>query len=113
MGKMNKWIRRGDQVVVLAGNDKGRTGEVLSRRGDRVVIQGVNVRKKHMRRTQQAQAGGIVDIETSIHVSNVAICDKEGKRIKLFAKVSEKGKKELVYRSGEKEVVYRAANKSA
>ena len=42
---MSKWIRRGDQVVVIAGNDKGKTGEVLGRTAERVLVQGVNVRR--------------------------------------------------------------------
>ena len=56
---MSKWIRKGDRVLVIAGNDKGKAGEVLSRDEDRVIVQGINVRKKHMRRTQEMQGGRI------------------------------------------------------
>ena len=65
---MSKKIRKGDRVIVTAGNDKGKTGEVLSRTEERVLVQGVNVRKKHMRRTQQTQGGRVVEIEIPIHI---------------------------------------------
>ena len=50
---MSKWIRKGDKVVVTSGNDKGKTGEVILRKEDRVVVQGVNIRKKHVKRQQK------------------------------------------------------------
>ncbi len=79
---MNKAIKKGVQVLVIAGNDKGKTGEVLARGVDRVLIKDVNVRKKHMKRTQQTQGGRVVEMECPIHISNVALCDKDGKKIK-------------------------------
>ncbi len=85
---MSKWIRKGDRVLVIAGNDRGKSGEVLSRSEDRVIVQGIQMRKKHLKRTQQTQGGRIVEMETPIHISNVSLCDKEGKRLK-----KEKGKK--------------------
>ncbi len=111
---MSKWIRKGDRVVVIAGNDKGKTGEVLSRSEERVIIQGINVRKKHMRPTQQTQGGGrIVEMEVPIHISNVCLCDKEGKRLKVSVKQEKNGKRELVYKAGAKEHVYRSVKKPA
>jgi large subunit ribosomal protein L24 len=86
---MSKTIKKGDRVLVIAGNDRGKNGEVLSRGEDRVLVQGINIRKKHMRRTQQTQGGRIVEMEVPIHVSNVCLCDKEGKRLKLKAKKEE------------------------
>lgn len=83
---MSKWIRKGDRVLVIAGNDRGRTGEVLVRSEDRVAVQGINIRKKHLKRTQQTQGGRIVDMEVPIHISNVCLCDKEGKRLKVKKK---------------------------
>ena len=80
---MSKWIRKGDRVVVVAGNDKGKAGEVLSRSEERVLVQGINVRKKHMKRTQEAQGPRIIEMEVPIHISNVALCDKEGTPLKL------------------------------
>jgi len=82
---MSKWIKKGDRVLVIAGNDRGKTGEVLSRSEERVLIQGINVRKKHMKRTQETQGGRIIDMEVPIHVSNVCLCDKDGTRMKKGA----------------------------
>ena len=113
---MSKWIRKGDRVVVVAGNDKGKSGEVLYRTEDRVLVQGVNLRKKHLKRTQQTQGGRIIDIEVPIHVSNVCLCDKEGKPFRVKVKQEKDGKRELVYKAegkktGAKEVVYRSVKK--
>ncbi len=69
-------IRKGDKVVAIAGKDKGKTGDVLRvlRREDRVLVQGLNMIKRHQRPTQ-ASPGGIVEKEASIHISNVAHID--------------------------------------
>jgi large subunit ribosomal protein L24 len=65
-------IKKDDEVIVISGKDKGRRGPVLRVLGDRVVIEGVNVVKKHVRPNPNAGVtGGIVDREMSIHVSNV------------------------------------------
>ncbi|GAA0372117.1 50S ribosomal protein L24 [Bowmanella denitrificans] len=80
---MARKIRRDDEVVVLAGKDKGKTGKVLKVlvESDRLVVEGVNVMKKHQKPNPQlGVAGGIVEKEASIHVSNVAILNpKTGK----------------------------------
>jgi large subunit ribosomal protein L24 len=83
---MSKTIKKGDKVLVIAGNDRGKTGEILARGEDRVLVKGVNVRKKHLKRTQQTQGGRIVEMEVPIHISNVCLCDKDGKRLKKAAK---------------------------
>ncbi len=69
-------IRKGDKVVAIAGKDKGKTGEVLRVlcREDRVLVQGLNMIKRHQRPTQ-ASPGGIVEKEATIHISNVAHID--------------------------------------
>lgn len=111
---MSKWIRKGDQVKVIAGNDKGKTGEVLGREEDRVLVKGVNVRKKHLKRTERSQGPRIIEMEVPIHVSNVAICDKEGNVLKLSVRQEKKGgERELVYKAGNKDHLYRAVNKPA
>ncbi len=110
---MSKNIRKGDRVIVIAGNDKGKTGEVLSRSEERILVQGVNVRKKHMRRTQQTQGGRVVEMEIPIHISNVALCTKEGQKIRLRTKLAKSGERELVFQNGGKEVVYRSMKKPA
>jgi large subunit ribosomal protein L24 len=80
---MGKSIRKGDRVLVIAGNDRGKAGEVLSRGEDRILVQGINVRKKHLKPTQQTQGKGrIIEMEVPVHISNVCLCDKDGKRIK-------------------------------
>ncbi len=91
---MSKTVKRGDRVLVIAGNDKGKSGEVLSRKGeDRVLVQGINVRKKHLRPTQQTQGRGrVVEMEIPIHISNVCLCDQDGKRIKVKEKQARSAK---------------------
>ena len=74
-------IKKGDKVIVLAGRDKGRTGEVIEVRpaDDRALVRGVNMVKRHQRQTAQ-QEGGIISKESTIHLSNLAIADpKDGK----------------------------------
>jgi len=69
-------IRRDDEVVVLAGKDKGKTGKVVSilNESDKLIVEGVNLVKKHQKANPQAGvAGGVIEKEAPIHVSNVAI----------------------------------------
>ena len=98
---MNK-IKKGDSVVVLAGKDKGRTGEVLQvlPKEDRAVIRGVNLVKRHQRQTQSQEAG-IISKEASVHLSNVAIVDKDGKATRVGFKVVDGKKVRVAKRSGE------------
>jgi large subunit ribosomal protein L24 len=86
-------IKKGDNVVVIAGRDKGRSGEVIEmRRADgRVLVRGVNMVKRHQRQTAQ-QEGGIISKEAPIHLSNVALADpKDGKATKVGFKFVGKG----------------------
>ena len=110
---MSKKIRKGDRVLVIAGNEQGKTGEVLLKREDRVVVKGINVRKKHLPRTQQMQGGRIIEKEMPIHISNVVVCTKDGQKMKLRVKESEEGKRELVFRIDGKETLYRPVRKPA
>ncbi len=98
---MNK-IRKGDKVVVLAGKDKGRSGEVLQvlPKEDRAVVRGINVVKRHQRQTQTADAG-IISKEASIHLSNIAIADKDGKPTRVGFKFVDGKKVRVAKRSGE------------
>jgi large subunit ribosomal protein L24 len=99
-----KKIRKGDTVTVLTGRDKGKKGSVLKilRSKDRVIVQGVNMVKRHFR-GGQGQPPGIVDKEASIHVSNVALLDpKDDKPTRVTFKVLEGGRKvRVAKRSGE------------
>ncbi|MDX1485566.1 MAG: 50S ribosomal protein L24 [Alphaproteobacteria bacterium] len=100
---MNK-IKKGDTVMVLTGRDKGKQGSVLKvlPDKDRLIVQGVNMVKRHFR-GGQGQPPGIVDKEATIHVSNVALLDpKDGKPTKVTFKVLEGGRKvRVAKRSGE------------
>ena len=108
---MAQWIKKGDRVLVMTGNDKGRTGTVLRRKGERIVIQGINIRKKHVKRQAQMQTPSIIEVEMSIHASNVCVCDEDGKALSLKVKQTKK-EKELIYAKGEKEVSFRTIRKS-
>ncbi len=95
-------IKVNDTVLVLAGKDKGKQGKVktINWKTNRVQVEGVNMVKKAMRPSQQNPQGGIVDLEKSLHISNVALTDpKSGKATRV--KVQEKnGKKVRVAKSG-------------
>ena len=97
---MNR-IRKGDQVVVITGADKGKKGEVVRVAGDRVVVQNINIIKRHTKPNPQAnQPGGIVEKEAPIHVSNVMIFNPAaGKGDRVGFKVLEDGRKLRVFRS--------------
>lgn len=108
--KRNKKIRKGDKVLSIAGNDRGRTGLVQSVQKDRVIVQGFNMRKKHIKKTQLAPTGRIVEMERSVHVSNLKICVDEDTAVKLKVRTNEEGK-QLVYKNGDQEIVYRSVKK--
>jgi len=97
-------IRKTDKVVVLTGRDKGKTGEVIEvlPKENRVKVRGVNIVKKHQRQTP-TQAGGIVEKEAFLHVSNVAHVDpKDNKPTRVGFKTLEDGRKvRFAKRSGE------------
>ena len=97
---MNR-IRKGDQVIVITGKNKGQKGEVIHVVGDRVVVQNVNVIKRHTKANPQAgQAGGIIEREASIHISNVMpLNPATGKGERIGTKVLEDGRKVRVFRS--------------
>ena len=86
-------IRKGDTVIVIAGRDKGRTGEVIEMRRDegRVLVRGVNVVKRHQKQSA-SQEGGIISKELPIHISNIALADpKDGKATRIGFKISGTG----------------------
>lgn len=97
-------IKKGDRVVVLAGKDKGKQGEVVKMlpKEERAIVSGVNMIKRHQRQTA-SQEGGIISKEASIHVSNLAVEDpKDGKPTRVGYKTLEDGRKvRFAKRSGE------------
>lgn len=104
---MSKWIRSGDTVLVIAGNDKGKTGEVISKSKDKILVKGINVRKKHMKPQSQNKMGQILEIEKPVHVSNVRLYVEDEPKSKVRLKAGTKDKKELVYTKAGKPKVYR------
>ena len=97
---MNR-IRKGDQVIVIAGADKGKKGEVVRVAGDKVVVQNINIIKRHTKPNPQANiAGGIVEKEAPFHISNVMLLNPAtGKGERIGFKVLENGHKVRVFRS--------------
>ncbi|MDB5359038.1 MAG: ribosomal protein [Rhodospirillales bacterium] len=96
-------IKKGDKVVVISGSDKGKTGEVLRSipTENRVVVQGVNLVKRHTRASATSQ-GGIIEKEATIHVSNVAHVDpKDNKPTRVGFKLVDDRKVRVAKRSGE------------
>jgi large subunit ribosomal protein L24 len=99
---MPRHIRKGDTVIVTAGNDKGVTGEVLRvlPKRDRVVVQGVNVRSKHLKPSQANPQGGILRREMPIHISNVSpVVDGKPSRVR-FETARNGAKKRIAVRNG-------------
>jgi len=94
-------IKKGDQVVVNTGKDKGKQGEVVRVDGDRVIVANVNIVKRHTEPNPQAGvAGGVVAREASIHISNVNVLNPvSGKGERVGFKVLEDGRKLRVFRS--------------
>ena len=96
-------IRKGDKVVVLAGRDKGRSGEVLQvvPKEERALVRGVNMIKRHQRQSMN-QEGGIISKEAPIHLSNLALADpKDGKATRVGFKIHDGRKVRVAKRSGE------------
>jgi large subunit ribosomal protein L24 len=96
-------MKKGDQVVVITGRDKGKRGEILKvlRDEGRVIVQGVNMAQRHQRQSMQ-QEGGIVQKELAIHVSNVALIDpKTDKPTRVGYKMDGERKVRVARRSGE------------
>jgi large subunit ribosomal protein L24 len=104
---MSKWIRKGDRVVVIAGNEKGKVGNVISRKDERVLVQGINIRKRHTKSRAKGMPSQIIEMEKTLHISNVAICSEEGKPVRLKVRHLKNDEKELYYQVGEKQVAYR------
>jgi len=96
-------IKKGDTVQVLSGNDKGKTGEVLEviPKAEKVVVKGVNVRKKHVKPRRQGEEGGIIPVECSMPISKVnVVCPKCGKVTKVGYKEEKDGKVRVCKKCG-------------
>jgi large subunit ribosomal protein L24 len=97
---MNR-IKKGDQVVVTAGKDKGKKGDVMRVDGDKVVVSNINIIKRHTKPNPQAgQPGGVIEREAPIDISNVMLFNPAtGKGERIGFKVLEDGRKLRVFRS--------------
>jgi large subunit ribosomal protein L24 len=97
-------IKKGDRVVILAGRDKGRQGDVLKvlPQDSRVVVQGLNMVQRHTRPTQTDPQGGIKSKEAALHISNVALVDpKSGEPTRVGFRVEDGKKVRFAKKSGE------------
>lgn len=98
-------VKKGDKVKVISGKDKGKTGVVLNAlpKKDRVIVEGINIIKKHTKPNQANPQGGIVSQEAAIHVSNVMLLDpKSGEPTRVGYKIEDGKKVRVAKKSGEK-----------
>lgn len=95
-------IKRGDRVMLITGKDKGKDGKVLivDHKKQRVIVEGLNMVKKHAKANQQNPAGGIIDKEAPVHISNVAYLHK-GKPTRIGYVMEGKTKKRIAKSTGE------------
>jgi len=100
---MSAKIRKGDRVVLLTGKDKGRSGSVLKvmPKENRVLVQGLNLVQRHTRPTQADPQGGIKSKEASLHLSNVAIADSNGKATRVGFRIDGDKKVRVAKTTGE------------
>ena len=97
-------VKKGDTVQVLSGNDKAKTGEVLEvlPKTEKVIVKGVNVRKKHVKPRKQREESGIIPVECPIHMSKVnVVCPKCGKATRIGFKVEKDQKVRVCKKCGE------------
>jgi len=97
-------IKKGDRVIVLAGKDKGRQGQVIKvmPKEDRLVVSGINMVKRHTRPTQADPQGGIKNKEAALHISNVAFVDpKSGEPTRVGFRIEDGKKVRVAKKSGE------------
>lgn len=95
-------IKKGDKVVILSGDDKGKTGEVVKSmpKDSKVVVQGINLVKRHQK-PSQTTPGGIITKEAPIHISNVALVTSDGKATKVGYTVKDGKKSRIARKSGQ------------
>ena len=96
-------IRKGDTVQVLSGNDKGKTGEVLEvmPKQEKIVVKGVNIRKKHVKPRKQGDEGGIISVECGINSSKVnVLCPKCNKPARIGYKMEKDSKVRVCKKCG-------------
>jgi len=105
MAKLN--IKKGDNVMVISGNSKGKSGRVLEvlAEKNRLIVEGVNLMSKHTKPNAKNPKGGIIKQEASVHISNAMIVDKSGKPTRVGRKLDEKTDKLVRYSKKTGEVI--------
>jgi large subunit ribosomal protein L24 len=100
-------IKKGDTVMVIAGDSKGQQGRVLvvDNEKEKVMVEGVNMVKKHARPTNKTPKGGIIEKEAPIHISNLKVIDSSGKPTRVGRKIDEKTNKTVRYSKKTGEVI--------
>ncbi len=103
MSEAKSRIQRDDQVRIVAGKDKGKSGRVLrvDRKNGRVLVEGVNIVKKAMRKRRENDRGGIVEIEAPIHISNVMLLTKSGAVSRIGYRIDNGKKVRIAKKTGE------------
>ena len=104
---MKMHIKKGDTVLVLSGNDKGKQGKVMSvdPKSQRAIVEGVRIISKHTRPNAEHPQGGIIKQEAPIHISNLMVVDKSGKPTRVGRKKDEKTGKSIRYSKKTGEII--------
>jgi large subunit ribosomal protein L24 len=100
-------IKKDDTVLVIAGKNRGTSGKVLDVDGNRVLVEGVNRVKRHTKETTSdrgVKVGGIITVESSIHISNVMLVDGDGKATRIGVRKNEEGKNVRISRRTGKDI---------
>ena len=100
-------IKKDDQIIVIAGKDKGKMGKVLRviPKDQRAIVENINTNKKAQRRTQKSPQGGFIDIEVPIHLSNIMLIDKKNNKPARFgAKILKDGAKVRISRKSQEAI---------
>lgn len=106
----NARIRKGDKVMVISGDHKGRSGVILAVKDNRAIVQGLNMRKRHVKKSEGNPNGEILSIEAPIYLSKLMVCVKDDLPKKLKLRVNTEGERELYYKHDGEEIAYRALN---
>lgn len=110
--KVCKKIRKGDHVLVTSGNYRGQYGLVRTCMGDKIIVEGINVRTRHVKK-QGDRPGQKITIEKPIHISNVRLCTKEAKPLKVKIRFDDQGARQLYYKRDGNDVLHRPIKKPA
>ena len=104
---MKLHVKKGDTVLVIAGNDKGKQGKVMSVdvKSQRAIVEGVRIMSKHTRPNAEHPQGGIIKQEAPIHISNLMVVDKNGKPTRIGRKKDEKTGKLIRYSKKTGEII--------